>query len=542
MLTIGRSSRCQIHLLDPRIALEHAQVAVSEAGATITAPAGRIRINGREVDSAQLAVGDRIELSPFVIEVAQPTDVALSLAVTQVAASTPDEEPLRRIVRRSRPSPRRRLSYALFTVVLLGCLAAPVAVDRLAASGEPVAKPTIAAPVNPATLAFLQAWSPGPLMQSHQVFGTNCRACHGAPFEQVRDQRCLACHAQIPEHLPRADLTGPRGREFAELRCAQCHRDHKGHGAVVRAQDMCIDCHREIRQWSAQAGSENVRDFAREHPPFRLQMPDPSQPGHLRRVRQAPGEQLVEHSNLKFNHKVHLDRAGMRTPQGRKRLACGDCHRPNDDGMRMAPISMKQHCHSCHALTFDPEASQRTLPHGPVEQVAASLRDFYAHQALGRALPRDPAAAATARPGTFVLDYKERQNVLVLANRQAQNVLDELFGKRKVCSTCHEAKRIEAEPHWSVAPVHLTSTWMPRAQFTHARHATVECVSCHAIAGSTRASDVAMPAIAKCRECHVGGGAVLGKVTSDCASCHRFHGGEHTWRDGAPRKTATAVK
>ena len=289
LLTVGRSSRCQVHLLDPRIALEHAQIAVSEAGATVTAPPGRIRVNGKEVDSAQLVEGDRIELGPFVIEVAQRSDVALSLAVTQVAASTPGEDPVRRIVRRSRPFPRRRLSYALFAVVLLGCLAAPVAFDRLAASGEPIAKPGAAVLLDRTGLAFLQAWSPGPLMQSHQVFGTNCRACHGMPFEHVRDQRCLECHAELPEHMPRADLNGPRGHEFADLRCAQCHRDHKGHGAVVHAQDMCVDCHREIRQWSAQAGSENVVDFARAHPPFRLQMPDPSQPGRLQRVRQAAG-------------------------------------------------------------------------------------------------------------------------------------------------------------------------------------------------------------------------------------------------------------
>jgi hypothetical protein len=552
LLIIGRASRCQIHLLDPRIALEHAQISVSESGAAITAPPGRIRVNGREVDSAQLAAGDRIEIDPFVIEVAPATDVALSLAVTQVASNAPVEDPLRRVIRRTRPFPRRRLSYALFLAVLLGGLGAQVAFDRMAAIDEtrPAAATAgaAAAPhqphqLEPAAQRFLHAWSPGPLRESHQVFGANCRACHETPFVQVRDQACLACHGGLREHSPRAGLTGPRGHEFADLRCAQCHRDHKGREAVVHAQDMCTECHRDIRQWSAAAASDNVGDFAREHPPFRLQLPDPAQAGQFLRVRQQAGTALAERSNLRFNHKLHLDAAGLRTPDGRKHLGCADCHRPNDDGMLMAPVSMKTHCESCHRLSFDPADKRRTLPHGPVEEVAAALRDFYARQGLGQPLPRDAAAGAgAARPGTFVLDFQERQNVLAAANRQARAVLDELFGKREVCSRCHEVARTDAEPHWSVRPVRLASQWMPRARFTHAKHATMDCASCHAVAASTRSSDVAMPAIGKCRECHVGARAVLGKVTSDCAACHRFHGGEHAWQEGAVRKAAGAKR
>lgn len=547
LLTVGRASRCQIHLLDPRIALEHAQIAVSESGATISAPAGRIRVNGREADSAQLAPGDRIEIDPFVIEVAPATDVALSLAVTQVASNAPVEDPLRRVIRRTRPFPRRRLSYALFLAVLLGGLGAPVAFDRMAAldAARPDAPlaggKTAPHELDPAARGFLRAWSPGPLQESHQVFGANCRACHETPFVQVRDQACLACHGNLREHSPRAGMDGPRGHEFADLRCAECHRDHKGREAVVHAQDMCTDCHRDIRQWSAAASSENAGDFARDHPPFRVQMPDPARPGGFLRVRQQAGAALTERPHLRFNHKFHLDPAGLRTPQGRKHLACDDCHRPNDDGMLMAPISMKAHCESCHRLNFDPADGRRMLPHGPVEDVAAALRDFYARQGLGQPLPRDASAGAgAARPGTFVLDFRERQNVLAASERQARAVLDELFGKREVCSRCHESVRTDTAPHWSVRPVRIASHWMPRARFTHAKHATMDCVSCHDVATSTRSGDVALPDIGKCRECHVGARPVLGKVTSDCSACHRFHAGEHGWREGGAPRAAGA--
>jgi hypothetical protein len=40
-----------------------------------------------------------------------------------------------------------------------------------------------------------------------------------------------------------------------------------------------------------------------------------------------------------------------------------------------------------------------------------------------------------------------------------------------------------------------------------------------------------MPQIARCRECHGGAAATPPKVASDCASCHRFHGGNSAWRE-----------
>jgi hypothetical protein len=40
---------------------------------------------------------------------------------------------------------------------------------------------------------------------------------------------------------------------------------------------------------------------------------------------------------------------------------------------------------------------------------------------------------------------------------------------------------------------------------------------------------IAMPDITTCRECHVGARPVAGKVTSDCATCHKFHNGRDYW-------------
>jgi len=72
-------------------------------------------------------------------------------------------------------------------------------------------------------------------------------------------------------------------------------------------------------------------------------------------------------------------------------------------------------------------------------------------------------------------------------------------------------------------PVRLTQNWMPRARFNHAAHITEPCQSCHDRAEhSKKSSDILMPGIQKCRDCH-GGTHDGSKLDSDCVMCHRFH-------------------
>ena len=75
---------------------------------------------------------------------------------------------------------------------------------------------------------------------------------------------------------------------------------------------------------------------------------------------------------------------------------------------------------------------------------------------------------------------------------------------------------------WSIEPPTVTTLWMPKAYFTHARHADVPCAECHAAKASTSSTDVLIPGIAICQSCH-GGEKAADRVPSTCVSCHRFH-------------------
>ncbi len=548
LINIGRGTQCQVHLPDPRVALQHAQITVAEAGVTLEAEPGRIQINGRAVDGAKLALGDRIEVGPYILEVeVPPAGLPLALAVT-LAVPLPSfgSEGQRFVLRPPRVS-KRRLAYIGFIGILLLCLLVPIAPDLLGYSPAPdatSASSSAESVVRTISAKFVQTWNPGPVSRSHQPFGADCRACHASPFVQVTDESCLECHKQIKEHVPAAELTG-LGQAFRDTRCAQCHLDHKGLQMAPHAQEMCADCHRDVKIVAADAKSEKATDFGTAHPEFRLSLMDADKPEVIRRVRQGKpaSPDMVERSNLKFNHKLHLDPDGVRDPEGKRDTAgtldaqgrrtilkCADCHQPNEGGRLMAPISMEAHCQSCHSLAFEPQVTKRQVVHGDEAEIATMLREFYARLVLGDVPPdvNPPKDLPRMRPGA-VLTYQERQAALRIADQKANLVLRELFETRKVCSTCHEVTRKADGAGWKVAPVRITQIWMPQSMFSHAKHTTEKCTLCHDVSNSKDSKHIAMPDIKSCRECHIGAAPVAGKVTSDCATCHKFHAGRDYW-------------
>lgn len=546
---VGRGSQCQIHLPDPRIALQHAHISVAESGATLEAEPGRFRVNGRALESARLAVGDRVEVGPYLLEVeAPPAGVALALVVTLVVPLSSFGADGQRFVLRPPRVSKRRLSYVAFFGTLLLCLLVPLAQDLL---GYPAKQPAAAMQdqkehvVRKVSSAFLTTLNPGPVSRSHQNFGDDCRACHELPFVQVQDKTCIACHKSIKEHVPAAELTGAKGHAFRDTRCAECHRDHKGIQMAPRSQEQCADCHRDVTSVAATAKSGKVTDFASGHPEFRLSLLDANKPdGAPMRVRLSKplSPDMVERSNLKFDHKLHMDPAGVRDPNGRMDpagmrdaqgratvLRCSTCHQPNEGGRLISPISMEKNCQSCHSLAFEPSVTTRQVVHGDEAQIATMLREFYARIVLGDVPPdvNPPYDLPRMRPGAEIA-FPERMQALQIADQKANAVLKELFDTRKVCSTCHEVTRTGGGAGWRVAPVRVAKVWMPQALFSHEKHKG-DCTQCHDITKSTSASQIAMPSVVVCQECHAGATPVAGKVTSDCGMCHKFHAGRDYW-------------
>ena len=292
----------------------------------------------------------------------------------------------------------------------------------------------------------------------------------------------------------------------------------------------------------------DVGDFATAHPEFRLTLWAGPGSTDMVRVAQSDKARLVEQSHLKYPHDVHL-KPNIRGPNGRVTLDCGSCHVPDASGRTFVPIDMNKDCLECHTLEFEPAVTKRQVPHGSVDDVMATMQEFYANLALknvavdtvdtGDIQPRHSAGVAAR-----IVSDEQRQRALAFADRKGAAVAQDLFEKR-VCIVCHDVVRNTGPGMapgtflWGIVPLHVPDTWMPKARFDHDKHTTFKCTDCHEGTPKSKTSgDVALPDIASCRICHAGSAPAKNKIVSTCVSCHGFHEPGHPpWN----QRTALAI-
>jgi predicted CXXCH cytochrome family protein len=536
-ITLGRATDRTLQLKDARVALYHARI-YRRRGRILLACSGSsvATVNKNVCRDAQLQTGDVIEIGANKLEIIAPPE-GFDLAFTfELAAWASVEDAVaepRRLALAELGLYKRRLAWILFIVCLGLGLIIPMWGAMRAGGSE-----TLRARKLPSD----QLWSPGPLHSAHSMLQAKCESCHQKPFVQVKSEACLECHAPtLHSHIPQRVSAG-----FAPNleRCTSCHSEHQKPSMLVQTdQRLCAECHgAEARpaipsvvqgpitrgadkpqpptlSASAPRAITRATDFLKDHPDFD------------RQSLEAPVGKSPD-TGLMFPHDVHLDPKGIETPDGGTVMKCGDCHQPETGSRRMRPIRMEQHCARCHRLDFDPADPQRQAPHGDPDAVIVSLTEYYS----SRYLAGNPDTHGWARPDREVRlpsltpSTQERDRAIGLARPRAEAAARDLF-ERRACADCHVVSRkgSKSEPRWKVEPVHLTSLWMPKARFDHSRHGTAltPCTTCHDAGRSSRASDVLMPSIETCRECHGGepqeAVSSSGRIDSTCAMCHDFH-------------------
>lgn len=539
-LRVGRDAACEVHLPDPRIALQQGMIVNRDGLVYLQGEGGSQNITRKSVKSVRLKPGEPVEVGPYRIE-QQPAppgyDAAIAVELARPLEGARDlASRASKLTLGSLGITKRWAAWGCGLAVLVIFLAIP--------AGRVLDLPWR----NAAQQLGIgdRFWNPGPVLLAHQPIGKKCASCHEVAFQHVKDRACLECHAGIGRHV------GPEmmpAALFEGARCSSCHRDHKGVKPTYRDDDrFCIACHRDVRAKAPGAVATNVTDFARDHPAFRLSLPEEA---GVKRVRMG-AEPIVEKSNLVHPHSVHLDPKGVKSPsKGRVKLECGSCHQPDTSRRGFEPISMAKHCQECHRLQFEPAVTSREVPHGKPSEAVTVIEEFYANIALNGV--RDSFQKAFGVPGEGLLrrvgdpSPEERQGALGLASRKSKQVSRDLFEVR-VCKTCHAishavpATGAASASEWTVAAIRANNSWMPHAHFDHKAHAQTKCADCHDVARSKRSSDVAMPAIDQCRDCHGGSKPVEGKVTSNCLLCHGFHESKHAWDPGfTPRARRVAA-
>jgi len=563
VVTVGRALDNDIALPDLAIAAEHALIGRDSAGhVTIAAigPTG-FQIGGKTRKTATIDpdVGGAVQFGGHRITISREATGDIVLTVQRTAAissALEDRDEARAFSLGGLMPSKRGASWTLAIVVLLAFLAVPVWAAWQKA--QPDQRTVYAAHAD-------ASWSTGALSKAHHALEGNCEACHKQAFVSVRDATCQSCHKTVHDHAPQGRLAQARqspdlgGRLLAGVAesfgkegagsCVSCHTEHEGAGPMpATAQAFCTDCHATLKQRLADTKLPNAGDFGRAHPQFRpLVATAPGAPPTM--VRVSLDLKPTDLSGLKFPHKVHLDKRGgvaamaqsLKGENGYgKALGCADCHTPTADRTRFLPVDMEQNCQACHSLAFDQiGGTTRTLRHGDTAQMIADLRAFY--RSTSPARPVNLGGMARRRPGQYAQGQVYSAYFGAAASRGSAGdmAVRAVFSPGGACYDCHLVKQPGAgSPDWSVVPVNQPARYMMHGWFDHDAHSTETCVSCHAAASSTRASDLLLPKIKTCQSCH-GGESSAAKVPSGCAMCHSYHIAQDApWRPSGAQLSA----
>lgn len=543
-LSIGRASENDIHL--PDLAIEQRHVRISDAGVGMLdaeAVGGLgFGIDGRTEKSARIDpnVGAELSLGSSLLAISREGDGPVQIVVKQVEKDEGAGDALQAFALSSALPSKRLMAWGFAALILVLLLSVPIFthLTRAPIENDPDA-------LREGQVAFDSTWSTGELSMAHHDLEDNCEACHATPFVSVQDETCLTCHEELGDHaaMPRlaegmpplssgdaiqwsiAETLGKEG----PLGCVTCHTEHEGPVELEAASEQfCSDCHNELDARLTDVSFGNASDFGKKHPQFRPQFYTAHFAGEPTRV--SLDENVEEMSGLIFPHDIHMDTQGgaarMAISLGEygAPLECSNCHEEEPDGVGFAPVVMEDSCESCHSLVFDRAGPNfRSLRHGDVDDLMADLAS------MDRG-PRRPVTSGRGRPGQFApggayySNFGRPMSAYIAINRALEPT--------GVCGECHIPTSTNGRR--DLTPVNLPDRFLMGGHFDHAAHGddVAECSDCHDAGNSGEATDLLIPNVESCRDCHLGETAAKTEeiTPSSCAMCHGYHTPTMPWR------------
>lgn len=410
--------------------------------------------------------------------------------------------------------------------------------------------------------------SPGPLARAHQSLegARNCTQCHGKGNDAMNGQ-CVSCHKEIGWALQQRQGYHAAPAVKAQ-RCASCHPDHAGvdfdlvkwpdggrdrfdHGRAgwtlerSHATTACTDCH--TPEFQAASVRQLAPGGAR---PAWLGLDTDCTSCHEDVHRGALGETCsrchdagkwtmtpgFQHDTTSYpltdkHREVQCDKchltarlAPKRTPGGQlipvfrpvPATTCASCHTDPHNG------GLGADCASCHTTRGFRIVDRQRFDHQrtkyPLSGKHAAVRCAACHKDFGTGAEKKPAFATCAT-----------------CHADAHKGTATLAGKTVDCASCHTVAGFT--PASFTVAQHRTTKYP-----LEGKHTTTSCSACHGKdatpAATTRwgaARVVLRPAATTCRSCHADDHGAQFATRADrgeCASCHTVTGFKPSTFDG----------
>ena len=521
-LRIGRGTDNTLQFSDPLISLSHAVIEETEEGGHRLRDldsAGGTFVNGARISTAILTDGDRIQIGSCLFRFYAPQSGTPAVLEYEETAAEPvtAKSAKRDDYARAYVVKRWFFNKTVLSLLLLAGLSG-LWWQRWVEMGE-------------------GAILPGRVAEEHRLFESKCRFCH-IPWarlsfaewmtslrqpaastdriqpkqaDAVRDGACAKCHGGVV-HDTNESFTPP---------CASCHRQHADTDALAHGLDEgCPLCHAnlKLKAGASPRYAAQVPDF-QKHPEFSvlIKSDDPTV-GKPIRVSLADKARLIDRARIELNHKKHLA-PRLRSPSGPIQMKCQDCHILDSRGQRMAPIRYEDHCKGCHDLGVDAYIPGERVPHAAPEEIRRHLQGVVSRS---RGMTPPPAAdfdrGSGRLPSVIAPAYTRQPPASRDPQVQGRIWTIERYVYRQVCVKCHDVDR-QAMPYPRIAPTAIPNAWLPQARFAHAVHQQSKCEFCHKEVGtSIKTSDLSLPKIEVCRECHTPRRAAV-----TCTLCHAYH-------------------
>lgn len=343
---------------------------------------------------------------------------------------------------------------------------------------------------------------PGPLIQGHAKYESDCNACH-EPFRKAAQRaRCLACHKPIAADVAASKGFHGRSKDVKDTECKRCHTDHKGRTADIVLLDRAVFDH-------------DVTDFPLEGAHTKLTCAR----CHVAKAkyRDAPSTCIGCHKA----DDVHRGRLGT---------ACADCHTQKswtggkfDHGKTKFPLTGKHQkvaCGSCH-----PGERYQKIPVACV----ACHRLHDVHQ--GRYGQKCETCHVPEGWKRVVFDHDKTTFPLRGGHQKVRcdtchmnRLYETTLGT--ACVTCHRKDDVHKGRYGTKCETcHGVEDWK-RVTFDHdkttyplrGQHRRVRCATCH----TNRLYETKLGTT--CISCHRNDDAHRGRYGQKCETCHSVEG------------------